>query len=162
MKVIAFDPGYGRLGVAVIQKKEGEREELIFSECFETSGKEELNQRLYQLGDHVREIISKYQPDACAIEGLFFSKNTKTALAVSEARGVLLFQVSDAAIPIYEFTPNQVKLAVTGYGHAQKNDVYTMVTRLITIGDTKQDDEIDAIAVGLCFFASYASLRKNL
>lgn len=158
MKVIAFDPGYGRVGIAVLEKKDSQKETIIFSECLETPSNQDLNQRLCDIGRHIRDLVVKHQPNYCAIEQLFFAKNTKTALAVSEARGVILFQISDSTIPIYEFTPNQIKVAVTGYGNASKNDVYTMVSRLIDLGDKKQDDEIDAVAVGLTFFASHKSL----
>lgn len=155
MKVIAIDPGYERLGIAVLEQHKG-KEVLLYSECFQTSKELDFNKRLYLLGDRVRTLIQQYTPDALAIEGLFFSKNTQTALGVSESRGVVIFQASDKDIPIYEYTPNQIKVAVTGYGRATKKDVYTMTSRLIHIkGKKKKDDEIDAIAVGLTFFASY-------
>jgi len=157
MRVLAIDPGYGRLGLAVVEKNKG-KEKLIYSECFQTHSDDNFHMRLGLIGVRVRELIEKYNPDVFAIEDLFFSKNTKTALKVSESRGVVIFQAVDAGLSIYEYTPNQIKVAVTGYGKANKNDVYVMVKKLIDLGEGKKiDDEIDAIAIGLTFFASYKS-----
>jgi len=160
MRVLAIDPGYDRLGIALVEKKE--RETVIFSECFETNKSDHLNLRIMNIGQRIRTLIKEYQPDALAIEDLFFSKNTKTALAVSESRGVVIFQATDSGVPVYEYTPNQIKLAVTGYGKATKQEVYTMVSRLVVLDDRKRiDDEIDAIAVGLTALASYKLEQKT-
>ena len=154
MKVLAIDPGYERLGLAILEKHN--KESIVYSECYQTTSEISFSERLRLIGHRVRELIEQYQPDALAIEDLFFAKNTKTALKVSEARGVVIFQAVDAGIPVYEYTPNQIKVAVTSYGKASKHDVHTMVSRLIDLGDThKLDDEIDAIATGLTFFASH-------
>tara|TARA_B100001179_G_C18554960_1_gene387819 strand:- start:472 stop:960 length:489 start_codon:yes stop_codon:yes gene_type:complete len=156
MRVIAIDPGYERIGIAIIEKKENKKEKVLFSECFQTNKDLDFNKRLYLVGDHIRTLIQEYEPIALATEDLFFAKNTKTALKVSESRGVIAFQASDNGIPIYEYTPNQIKVAVTGYGRASKKDIYTMVSRLVSLSQAiKMDDEIDAIAIGLTFFASY-------
>lgn len=158
MRVIAIDPGYDRLGIAIIEKDK--KEILIFSECLQTEKNNSINERVMLVGQQVRKHIEKYKPDAMAIEDLFFSKNTKTALKVSESRGVVIFQATDAGIPVYEYTPNQIKLAVTGYGNATKGDVSRMVSLLIDVGGEKKiDDEIDAIATGLTFFARHRNLR---
>ncbi|MFT6361350.1 MAG: crossover junction endodeoxyribonuclease RuvC [Candidatus Paceibacteria bacterium] len=155
MKVLAIDPGYDRLGLAIIEKKIG-KEELIYSECFQTESTDIFHTRLGMIGSRVRELVKTYTPDALAIEDLFFAKNTKTALKVSESRGVVIFQAVDAGLPVYEYTPNQIKVAVTGYGKATKREVHIMVNKLIHLDDKKRlDDEIDAIATGLTFFASY-------
>lgn len=154
MRVIAIDPGYDRLGIAIIEKKKKEKEILLHSECLQTDSKQGFNYRLGILGKRVRSLIEEYSPEHMAIEGLFFAKNTKTALKVSESRGVVIFQAVDRNISVYEFTPNQIKVAVTGYGRATKKDVTAMVARLIDLGEgVKIDDEIDAIATGLTFFA---------
>lgn len=164
MIIIAIDPGYDRLGLAVLEKPKNHKEKIIHSECVQTNVQDDFNIRLAQIGKHVRNIIEKYKPEYMAIEGLFFSKNTKTALKVSESRGVVIFQASDKDIPVFEFTPNQIKVAVTGYGKANKKDMYTMTRRLIDVGDKKMiDDEIDAIAIGLTFFAIHNERTlKNL
>ena len=154
MRVIAIDPGYDRLGIAIIEKEKNKKEVLVYSECFQTDSKKDFNIRVGYIGKKIREIIEKFSPNYMAIETLFFSKNTKTALKVSESRGVVIFQAVDNNIPVYEFSPNQIKVAVTGYGQASKKDMYTLTARLIDLGSgDKIDDEIDAIATGLTFFA---------
>ena len=153
MRVLAIDPGYERVGIAILEKQH-QKEICIHSECFTTLQETSFNNRLFEIGTHIRDVIKKYSIDALAIEGLFFSKNTKTALQVSEARGVIIFQASDSNIPIFEYTPNQIKVAVTGYGKASKKDMQNMVYKLISLKDKKRkDDEIDAIAIGITFFA---------
>lgn len=160
MIIIAIDPGYDRVGIAVIEKKE--KEIILYSECFQTNSKDDFYTRLHQIGNHVKNIIKKYKPSCMAIEHLFFAKNTKTALEVSEARGVIIFQALESSISVYDFTPNQIKAAVTGHGNAVKKDVHKMIKHLISLDVHKKyiDDEIDAIAIGLTFFASPTSLLK--
>lgn len=159
MKVIAIDPGYDRIGIAVLEKKDN-REFVVFSECFVTDRKDDINQRIFTIGKRVATLINEYQVQYFAIESLFFSKNTKTALQVSELRGVVIFQAKNNNIPVYEYTPNQIKLAVTGYGSASKKDILFMVSRLVDLSDKKRiDDELDAIAVGLTFLASYREYK---
>ena len=156
MRVLAIDPGYERIGIAVVEKKERQKEVLVFSECFQTSASLDFVTRLGLIGARIRDVLAEYSVDMLAIEGLFFSKNTKTALKVSEARGVILFQAVDRGVSVFEYTPNQIKVAVTGYGKATKNDIHHMIHRLIKLDDRKRiDDEIDAIAIGLTLFASY-------
>lgn len=163
MIVIAIDPGYDRLGVAILEKQKNSKQKIIFSDCFETNIQDDFNIRVMQLGQYIRSLIKKYKPNYMAIEGLFFSKNTKTALKVSESRGVIIFQASDNNIPIFEFTPNQIKVAVTGYGKATKKDMYLMTSRLITLPNRKIiDDEIDAIAIGITFFATHSEYTLRL
>lgn len=155
MNVIAIDPGYDRVGIAVLEKKNG-KEKVIFSECFFSDKKQDINLRIMSIGKRVADIIHTYNPEFCAIEGLFFSKNTKTALKVAEARGVIIFQALSHNIPVYEYMPNQIKVAVVGHGGADKKDILSMVSRLVEIDDRiRIDDELDAIAIGLTFLASY-------
>jgi crossover junction endodeoxyribonuclease RuvC len=159
MRIIAFDPGYQRLGIAIIERNQNSQEELVFSECFETSKDTEYFERIHQVGIEVERIIKKYSPEIGGIEGLFFSKNTKTALKVSEIRGVLIYLCKKNKVPIYEFTPNQIKVAVTGHGQSDKKSVQDMVSRLINLPDRKIiDDEIDAIACGLTLSAHYNTI----
>lgn len=159
MKVIAIDPGYDRIGIAILEKKNKDSN-IIFSECFITDRKDTINNRIFSLGSRVEYLINKYKPNFLSIEGLFFSKNTKTALSVAEARGVIIFQAVSNNIPVFEYTPNQIKVAVTGYGNANKKDILFMVNKLINIDNKKRiDDELDAIAIGLTFFASYKNYK---
>ncbi len=154
MKVIAIDPGYERMGVAIIEKIKG-KEELLFSECFKTSPKIPHQERLKLIGQEIEKLIKKYKPEAMAIETLFFKNNQKTAMRVSEARGVMLYVASTLELKVVEFSPMAIKMAVTGYGSSEKSQVTFMVKKLIKICKMiKYDDEYDAIAVGLTYFAT--------
>jgi crossover junction endodeoxyribonuclease RuvC len=155
IRVIAVDPGYERMGVAIIEKNINTKEELIFSECFKTSPKISHDKRLFLLGQEIKKIIEKYKPTDMAIEELFFSNNQKTAMRVSEARGVILYEASLKNIEIYEYKPVEIKIAVTGYGKSTKNQIISMVQKLIkTPPQTKSDDEFDAVAIGLTHTAT--------
>lgn len=155
MKIIAIDPGFERLGIAILEKKLHEKEKVIFSECFKTSSKDPFGKRLKEIGEHIRLLIKKYKPEALAIETLYFTTNQKTIITVAEARGVLLYEIARAELPIYEYTPLQVKIAVTGYGKSDKRGVMDMVRKLVIVPEEKvSDDEFDAIAIGLCCLAS--------
>lgn len=157
MLVIAIDPGYERMGVAIIEK-ENRKEKLIFSECFKTSPKIPHEERLKLIGGEIESLIKKHKPDAMAIETLFFKNNAKTAMHVSEARGVMLYVAAKNGIEVKEFTPMEIKIAVTGYGKSEKDQVTEMVKKLIKINtNIKYDDEYDAIAVGLTYFATQRS-----
>ncbi len=155
MKVLALDPGYDRLGVAVIEKNEG-KESLIHSACIETDKKSELTDRLFVVGEAVSKLIKKYKPDAVAIETLFFNKNIKTAIGVAQVRGIIIYLAKQAGCAVYEFGPQEIKVAVTGYGKSDKNAVIGMVKRLIkNAPETALDDEYDAIAVGITALAHH-------
>ncbi len=156
MRILSIDPGYERVGIAVLEKKSGrDKEKLLHSECFKTSSKLLHDRRLGLIGKKIRAEIKKWEPGALAIETLFFNKNQKTVMAVSEARGVIIYEASSAGLEIYEYSPLQIKIAVTGYGRGDKNQVISMVKALISIKKTSvQDDEFDAIATGLTCFAS--------
>lgn len=150
MIILGVDPGYERLGIAIIEKNAGEKEKWIFSECFKTSAKEKHEQRLLLIGKRLEEIIEKYQPEVLSIETLFFETNAKTAMKVAEARGTILYVARRAGLRIREFTPMQIKTAVTGYGKSDKKQMIFMVERLIKLPAKKaQDDEYDAIATAL-------------
>lgn len=153
MKVLAIDPGFDRIGFAVLEKVSG-KETLLFSECFQTDKKNNFCERLLSLGKELERLVQKYSPDAIAIEELFFKNNQKTVMQVSEARGALLYVASSVGIPVYEYTPLQIKVAITGYGKSDKEQVSFMVRKLIHLSDTKRlDDELDAIACGLTHLA---------
>ena len=177
MRIISIDPGYERLGIAILEKHPLDlvsgkpssaksfgvaKETLIFSECFKTSNKLPHHERLTLIGNRVKEIIKKYKPEQLATEKLFFSGNQKTAMLVAEARGVILYTGSSLGLEVFEYTPNSVKIAITGYGRSEKRQMISMVEKLIDIktpalgnasGKGKSDDEFDAIAIGLTHFA---------
>lgn len=154
MKLIAIDPGYERLGIAVLQKETRGKEVLLYSDCFKTDKKLPHAERLALIGAEIGRIIDEHKPTALCLENLFFSNNQKTAISVAEARGVILYKAAEKGLYIYEYGPGEIKVAVTGYGKSDKEAVIAMVQKLVSI-DKKiaHDDEYDAIAVGLTCFA---------
>jgi len=162
MRIIGIDPGYDRIGIAVVEKKSSrDKETLIHSECFTTSAKTEIYDRLSSVGLQIRNIIETYKPEALAMETLFITKNQKTAMHVSEARGIIAYEARLHNLPIFEYSPPQIKIAVTGYGKSDKMQVIKMIPLLISIPSEKLkrkmfDDEYDAIAVALTCLAVIA------
>ena len=155
MRVIAIDPGYDRLGVAVMEYQAGS-EHLLYSTCLLSDKSHSLPDRIHTIGDAFLHIIEEYTPDALAVETLFFNKNVKTAIGVAEARGALIYIGKSSGCTIYEFSPQQIKTAVTGYGNSDKKAVIDMVCRLVK-GAPKNalDDEYDAIATGVACLATH-------
>jgi crossover junction endodeoxyribonuclease RuvC len=148
MRILAIDPGYDRLGIAVVEGNPS-KPTLIWSDCV-LPEKGSAEERLAQVADAITRAITAHAPDALGIETLFFGVNKKSALGVAEARGAILSEAGRASLPIIECTPVQVKLAVTGYGRADKKAVAEMIPRLLVLPPRKRlDDELDAIAVGI-------------
>ena len=159
MRVISIDPGYDRIGVAVIEL-EGDVEKLIYSTCIETNKKQSLNDRLFVLGGEFESLVKAHSPDTLAIETLFFNKNVKTAMGVAEARGILIYLAKLHNCVVYEFGPQEIKIAITGYGKSDKAAVIDMVKRLVPDSPEKAlDDEYDAIAVGITCLAHYGRTK---
>ena len=153
MRILAIDPGYDRLGIAVIEGN-ASRPTLLWSDCV-LPEKGSMEKRLAHIARAVTTAIHEYSPDALGIETLFFNANKNTALGVAEARGAVLAAAGIAGLPIIECSPQQVKLAVTGHGGADKKAVASMVPRLLSLPPKKRlDDELDAIAVGITALAS--------
>ena len=153
MKILAIDPGYDRIGVAIIEG-DPSRPTLLWSDCI-IPEKGLPAQRLSHIANEIKKMIEIYSPDALAIETLFFSVNKKTALGVAEARGAILAIAGAASLPVIECSPQQVKLAVTGYGGANKKDIAKMIPQLLTLSKKKRlDDELDAIAIGITALAT--------
>jgi crossover junction endodeoxyribonuclease RuvC len=149
VRLLAIDPGYERLGIAILEK-----DAVIFSECYKTGAKLDFSERLGLLGKRIAEIIEKYKPETMAIETLFLTTNQKTAMRVAEARGVIMYEGEKAGLKIFEYTPLQIKIAVTSYGKADKKALMDMVKKLVKIDSNKtSDDELDAIAIGLTCLA---------
>lgn len=147
-RVLGIDPGYDRLGLAVIEG-DPSRPTYIWSDCM-TPAKGSAEQRLAAVYEAVTRAIEEHSPAALAIETLFFSVNKKSALPVAEARGAILAAAGAAGLAVLEFSPGQVKIAVTGYGAADKGAVGRMVPRLLTLPAKRRlDDELDAIAVAI-------------
>jgi crossover junction endodeoxyribonuclease RuvC len=159
MRVLAIDPGYDRLGVAIMEYVDGE-EHLIFSDCVLTDKKSELPERLFTVGQAVSDLIKKHQPDTVAIETLFFNKNITTAIGVAQARGIIIYLAKEAGLTVHEFGPQEIKVAVTGYGNSDKTAVFSMVNRLVpNVPEKALDDEYDAIAVGITCLAQFGRTR---
>ncbi len=160
MRIIGIDPGYERLGLAVIEANPKSKEELIYSTCLTTPKTLSFPERLALLGAEFEKLLIKYEPDTLAIEELFFSGNQKTAMKVSEVRGMIIYLAIRARIQIINLTPLQVKMSITGYGRADKSQVTTMLEKLILIPKkVKHDDEYDAIAIAL---TGLAHARQNI
>lgn len=162
-RVLGIDPGYGRLGLALIEKKNG-KEMLIYSTCLVSSSATPFPLRLAYLGEEVEKLIKKERPNAIGLEKLFLVKNQKTGGQVAEVRGMLLYLTAKAGLAesLFEFTPREIKTAVVGYGGASKDQVSKMIGRLITLPPKKMlDDEIDAIAVALTALAKIPFLLST-
>jgi crossover junction endodeoxyribonuclease RuvC len=152
MRILGIDPGFDRLGIAVVEGNPS-RPTLIWSDCV-LPPKGAVEERLACVAEAIREAIVKYSPDALALETLFFSINKKTAMGVAEARGAILSSAGIANVPIIQCSPQQVKIAVTGYGGSDKSAVARMIPALVSLPPKKRlDDELDAIAVGITALA---------
>ena len=153
MRVLGIDPGYDRLGLAVLEG-DPSRPTLVWSDCC-IPAKGEPSARLARVYTEVADAIETHKPDALAIETLFFSTNKKTAIAVAEARGAILSAAGVANLPVREFSPGTVKLAVTGHGGADKHAIARMLPHLLALPEKKRlDDELDAIAVAIAGLAA--------
>lgn len=163
MKVLSIDPGFGRCGVAVLEGT-GSAPTLLYSACIETETKSSFPERLLTVASEVTLLIKKYTPETIAIEEIYFTNNAKTAIHVAEIRGMLIYLATSRAIPLVELNPLAVKIAITGYGRATKEQVTKMVEKLVTIPPRKMlDDEYDAIALGITTLATarHAKSRKQ-
>ena len=163
MIIAGIDPGYERFGIAILKKGTGhDKDEVIFSDCIRTSAKLPFQDRLFEIGTELESIIQKYKPDALAIEKLFFTTNQKTALSVSEIKGMTTYIAKRNKLPVFEYTPLEIKSAVVGYGKATKDQIQKMLMLLVK-GNKKWeekeaiDDEYDACAVAL----TCSVLNKN-
>ena len=149
MIVLGIDPGTAALGYGVVESRSG-RLRMVDGGCLTTKPDASLPQRLLQIHGLLDELIALHQPDLVAVERLFFSRNAQTAFAVGQARGVVLLAAAQAEVPVREATPNEVKLAVTGYGAADKEQVARMVAVCLGLAEPpRPDDTADALAVAI-------------
>ncbi len=150
MIIFGIDPGYGIIGYGVIEKI-GNKYNVLDYGVVTTPAKTDLSIRLNMMYDEIDAKIKQYNPDCIAIEELFFNKNITTAIAVAQARGALVLCATKANKKIYEYTPLQIKQAITGYGRADKGQMQRMVQILLNLTSIpKPDDAADALAVALC------------
>ncbi len=150
MIILGFDPGIATLGYGVIKTEKGKKPQMLDYGIVSTPKEENIAVRLAMLEKGVRQILDKYKPDEIAIEELFFAKNVKTGIAVAHARGVVLLTCIKECGRIYEYTPLQIKQALTGYGRAEKPQIQAMVKMFLNLKAVpKPDDAADALAVAL-------------
>jgi len=151
MRVLGIDPGTAITGYAVVEETAG-RLSLVTLGVITTPAKTPLPSRLQTIHRELSSLVEEVAPDAAAVEELFFSRNVTTAMSVGQARGVTLLALADAGLPIAEYTPMQIKQAVTGYGSAKKHQVQEMVRMLLSLRTVpKPDDAADAAAVAICY-----------
>jgi len=162
MRILGIDPGIAIVGWGVIDYDRMKAKPVDYGAI--TTGPEmKTEDRIAEVFRQMQQIIAAYQPDAVSIEELFFNTNQKTGIIVAEARGVLLLAATLAGIPVYEYTPLQIKSAVVGYGRADKKQVITMVTMLLKLEKPpKPDDTADALAAALCHAHSGTSALAEL
>ena len=161
MRILGIDPGVAIVGFGVVDHERGQSKMVQYG-AINTQAGLPLATRLVQIESDLRHLIEHFQPDVISIEELFFSKNITTGIAVAHARGVILCTAEKAGIPIYEYTPMQVKQAVVGYGLAEKHQVMDMVRRLLKLkAIPRPDDAADALAIALCHARSVTSLLRR-
>ncbi|WP_406676537.1 crossover junction endodeoxyribonuclease RuvC [Moorella sp. ACPs] len=161
MLILGIDPGTAIVGYGLIEVRNAGPLQAFAYGCIRTPAGEKASRRLVLIYDHLQEIIKNYRPDIMAIEELFFNKNSRTAMAVGQARGVALLAAAHAALPVAEYTPLEVKQAVTGYGRAPKEQVQRMVQALLGLKSRPEPDDVaDALAVAICH-ASIAPWRRR-
>ena len=150
MVILGIDPGVAIVGYGVVECVSGNFRCLEYG-CITTPAHTLLEDRLSEIYDGMTELIARHRPDCMSIEELFFNNNQKTAVDVAQARGVILLAANKARLPIYEYTPLQVKSAVVGYGRAEKQQVMYMVRQYLHMKKSpKPDDAADAIAIAIC------------
>ena len=150
MIVIGIDPGLARLGYGVIKVEKGVASPVSYG-CIQTPAKTPVGERLLTIYTEITALFEKYPPDCIAMEKLFFTKNVTSAMNVSEVRGVILLAAEQRGISVEEYTPNQVKQAITGSGRADKRQVQGMICRLLHLDAVPQpDDAADGLSIALC------------
>jgi crossover junction endodeoxyribonuclease RuvC len=153
VRVLGLDPGTARMGWGIVEGAEEPR--VVAYGTLTTPAGQPLAGRLHSLFQELREIVAHYGPDTAALEELFFARNVRTAFAVGQARGAALVALAEAGLPVHEYSPLEVKMAVTGYGVAEKAQVQEMVRALLGLAEIpRPDDAADALAVALCHFHS--------
>lgn len=151
MIIVGFDPGIATLGYGVIKTEKRGKPEMVDYGIVSTPKDKNIAERLAMLEKGIKQIIDKFKPDEIAVEELFFAKNVKTGIAVAHARGVILLTAIKECGKIFEYTPLQIKQALTGYGRAEKNQIQQMVKTMLSLKSIpRPDDAADALAVALC------------
>ena len=161
MRILGIDPGVATNGFGLIEAARGSQHLLQYGVITTPAGLP-LSNRLYQISQDMSQLLAQFKPDEAAIEELFFSKNITTGIAVAHGRGVILLEIEKAGVPVYEYTPMQVKQAVAGYGGADKKQVMLMTQRLLKMKIVpRPDDAADALAIAICHGRSATSLLNT-
>jgi len=156
MLVIGIDPGTASTGYGLIRQSQNNQLELVDYGLISTAAGQSMPTRLLDLYSALSDVLERYQPDSAAVEQIFFQRNVKTALMVGQARGVALLSLAKMDVTVDEYTPSEIKLAVSGYGNADKIQMQTMVKALLKMDHLpKPDDAADALAVAICHCQSY-------
>lgn len=158
MRILGIDPGIATVGFGIIES-EGAKQKFLRCGVITTPAGTPLTSRLDRIYSDMTELINAFRPDEAAVEELFFNTNITTGISVAQGRGVILLACYHAGVPLFEYTPLQVKQAVVGYGRAEKKQVIDMVRRILNMGSApKPDDAADAVAIALCHARSATSL----
>ncbi len=161
MKVLAIDPGYGRCGVALLERQGG-KDVLLYSDCIETPPSMEFTERLNVIASECRRLMREHEPACLAMEKLYFAKSRTTGLRVAEVRGALLALAGEHSLPVFEYSPSEVKSAAAGHGRADKKQVIKMLHALVKImKPIRLDDEYDAIAVAVTHLSMHKVLQAR-
>lgn len=157
MRILGIDPGFATIGFGLVESERAHVQVVTYGTITTPAGLP-LSRRLYQIGCDMEELISQLRPDVISVEELFFHTNITTGIAVAHGRGVILYAAEKCGIPLFEYTPGQVKMAVTGYGKAEKRQVMDMTRRLLHLKAVpRPDDAADALALALCHARSSTS-----
>jgi crossover junction endodeoxyribonuclease RuvC len=150
IRILGVDPGTATVGWAIIDQGKGKLIPVGYG-CINTSIKQTTSQRLKEIAKDLEEIIKKFHPQEAAVEDIFFFKNLKTAVKVSQARGVILLTSENLGLKIFEYTPLQLKQAITGYGRAEKKQIQIMVKNILKLKAVPSPDDVaDALAIAIC------------
>ena len=157
MRILGIDPGVATIGFGLVEAERAQVHMLTYGAITTPAGLS-LSKRLYQIATDMEDLIGQTKPDAIAIEELFFNNNITTGIAVAHGRGVILYAAEKCGIPLHEYTPSQVKMAVAGYGKAEKRQVMDMTRRLLKLKSVpRPDDAADALALAICHARSATS-----
>ena len=155
MLILGIDPGTAITGYGLVREHDNGYLESVHCGVFRTKSKDPMPERLLSLYQQIVECITTYKPDAAAVEELFFGRNVTTGIKVAQARGVILLALAQHGLPIAEYKPNVIKTSITGYGHADKNQMQMMVQQLLNLAEPpKPDDAADGLAVAITHLQS--------
>ncbi len=157
MRILGIDPGVATIGFGLVEADRAKAHMVTYGAITTPAGLP-LSKRLYQISNDMESLIGQLKPEVISIEELFFNNNITTGIAVAHGRGVLLLAAEKCGVPLFEYTPSQVKMAVVGYGKAEKRQVMDMTRRLLHLSSVpRPDDAADALALALCHARSFTS-----